>query len=94
MCHSMHARVDCFLQFPLLCCGLYQADERLAAREKELEEEHQARVEMLETDAAQLRKQAAFDKDALARNEARAKELQRELLSAREVCIYVASSIA
>ena len=43
------------------------------------------RVEMLETGAAQLRKAAAFDKDALARSEARAADLQRELSSAREV---------
>jgi len=46
---------------------------------------HQARVEMLESNATQLRKEANFAKDALARSEARTKELQRELLAAREV---------
>eukprot|EP00750_Incisomonas_marina_P029054 INCI7033.2.p1 GENE.INCI7033.2~~INCI7033.2.p1 ORF type:complete len:1400 (+),score=439.49 INCI7033.2:204-4202(+) len=61
-----------------------EADKRLAAREAELEERHRVRVEMLETGAAQLRKAAAFDKDALARSEARAADLQRELSSARE----------
>lgn len=66
-----------------------QADKRLAAREAELEERHRARVEMLEAGTAQLRKTAAFDKDALARSEARAADLQRELASAREVRTYV-----